>query len=146
MILSMVAYRSHSPETREAFLLAQLQEGLRYDLMKAPSVSGVLSYPQLCVAAKSDERRLATLRKRQQLRTPPSRNKLPSSSKLPSRPTVGNQRPSTGNQQTPPRVSSQFTGCYNCCQEGHRAKGCRVKKSESRGTKQSRKSTTEDHE
>ena len=99
---------------------------------------------QLCVEAKSEERRLAILRKHQQLRTPPSKNKLPPSFKLPitSRPIVGNQRPTTGNQPTPPRNSSQFLGCYNCGQEGHRIKDCRAKKTDSRGYKQSKKFTT----
>ena len=31
-------------ETRDALLYTQLQEGLRYDLMKAPAVSGALNY------------------------------------------------------------------------------------------------------
>jgi len=43
-------------ETRDALYYAQLQEGLKYDLMKAPAVSGVLDYQTLCVAAKSEER------------------------------------------------------------------------------------------
>ena len=50
-------------ETRDALLYAQLQEGLKYDLMKAPAVSGALNYQALCVAAKSEERRLAELQK-----------------------------------------------------------------------------------
>ena len=54
------------PETRDALLYAQLQEGLKYDLMNAPTVSGVLDYQALCVAAKSEERKLAGLRKRKQ--------------------------------------------------------------------------------
>ena len=58
------------PETRDALLYAQLQEGLRYDLMKAPAVSGALNYQALCVAAKSEERRLAELQKRRQYQPP----------------------------------------------------------------------------
>ena len=42
-------------KTRDALLYVQLQEGLKYELMKAPAVSGVLDYPTLCVAAKSEE-------------------------------------------------------------------------------------------
>lgn len=37
----------------------QVLEGFRYDLMKAPSVSGSSG---LCIAAKNEEKRLADLR------------------------------------------------------------------------------------
>ena len=57
-------------ETRDALLYAQLQEGLKYELMKAPAVSGALDYHTLCVAAKSEERRLAELQKRRQYQSP----------------------------------------------------------------------------
>ena len=55
-----------STDARDALLYSQLHEGLRYEIMKAPSVSGVDFYSSLCVAAKSEERRLQELRKRQQ--------------------------------------------------------------------------------
>ena len=51
-------------ETRDALLYAQFQEGLKYELMKAPAVSGASDYQTLCVAAKSEEQRLAELKKR----------------------------------------------------------------------------------
>ena len=54
------------PDTRDALLYAQLQEGLCYELMKAPSVSGALEYKTLCIAAKNEEKRIAELRKRRQ--------------------------------------------------------------------------------
>ena len=57
-------------ETRDALLYAQLQEGLRYDLMKPPAVSGALNYQALCVAAKSEERRLDELQKREHYQSP----------------------------------------------------------------------------
>ena len=44
------------PETRDALLYAQLQEGLKFELMKAPAVSGALDFQALCVATKSEER------------------------------------------------------------------------------------------
>ena len=53
-------------ETRNALLYAQLQEGLKYVLMKAPAVSGAQEYKELCVAAKNEEWRLVELSKRQQ--------------------------------------------------------------------------------
>ena len=57
-------------ETRDALLYAHLQEGLKYDLIKAPAVSGALNYQALCVAAKSEERRLAELQKRKYYQVP----------------------------------------------------------------------------
>ena len=41
-----------SAETRDALLYSQLQEGLRYTLIKSPAVSGADSYQQLCMAAR----------------------------------------------------------------------------------------------
>ena len=52
---------SMSVETRDTLLHSQLQEGLRYDLMRAPAVSGAQMYKELCLAAKNEERRLAEL-------------------------------------------------------------------------------------
>ena len=57
-------------ETRDALLYAQLQEDLKYELMKALSVSGALSYQALCIVSKSEERRLAELQKRKQYQSP----------------------------------------------------------------------------
>ena len=45
------------PETRSIFLFGQMQGGLRQDLMRSPSVSGALSYQELCMAAKNEEKR-----------------------------------------------------------------------------------------
>ena len=39
-------------QRRDALLYVQLQEGLRYELMKAPGVSGALDYQALCVAVR----------------------------------------------------------------------------------------------
>jgi len=47
-------------------LYSQLQEGLQYTLMKAPSVSGAQDYQQLCMAARNEEHCLNDLAKRQQ--------------------------------------------------------------------------------
>ena len=55
-----------SLETRQMLLYGQLQEGLRDDIMKSPAVSGSLTYPSLCLAAKNEEQRQAELKKRQQ--------------------------------------------------------------------------------
>ena len=49
------------PETRDTLLYGQLQEGLKYELVRGPAVSGAQTYKELCTAAKSEERRLAAL-------------------------------------------------------------------------------------
>ncbi len=59
-----------SLETRETLLHGQLQEGLQFNLMKAPAVSGAQTYPQLCMSAKNEERRQAEIRKRQEYHRP----------------------------------------------------------------------------
>lgn len=43
-------------ETKEAMLYGQLQEGLRLGILKSLSVSVVLNYKGLCMAAKHEER------------------------------------------------------------------------------------------
>ena len=59
-----------SKETREAFLYGQLQESLRNDLMQSPSVSGALSYQELCMAAKNEEKELRKRRTYRSTSTP----------------------------------------------------------------------------
>ena len=51
-------------ETRNTLLYGQLQEGLKYELMKASAVSGTKDYQELCISARNEERRLAELVKR----------------------------------------------------------------------------------
>ena len=46
-----------STETRDTLLRGQLQEGLSDVLIRAPAVSGALTYQGLCVAAKNEEDR-----------------------------------------------------------------------------------------
>ena len=55
-----------SVETRDALLYGQLQEGLKYDLLKSPAVSGARTYQELSISARSEERRQSELLKRQQ--------------------------------------------------------------------------------
>ena len=40
------------PETRDTLLYGQLQEGLKYKLVRGPAVSGAQTYKELCTAAK----------------------------------------------------------------------------------------------
>ena len=46
--------------------MVQLQESSQYWLMEAPAVSGVTDYQALCLVAKSEEKRIAELKKRRQ--------------------------------------------------------------------------------
>ena len=55
---------SMSSETKDTLLFCQLQEGLRLELMKSPSVSGAAKYQELYIAAKNKEKRLAGLKRR----------------------------------------------------------------------------------
>lgn len=50
-------------ETRSALLYGQLQDGLKYEIMRAPSVSGSQTYKELCLATCNEEKQLAELRK-----------------------------------------------------------------------------------
>ena len=50
-----------STETREA-----IQDGLCWELMRSPNVSGALFYKELCVSAKHEENRQSELKKSQQ--------------------------------------------------------------------------------
>ena len=57
-----------SVESRDALLYSQLQEGLKYELMKVSAVSGAGTYKELCIAAKNEEKRLTGLKKHEQYR------------------------------------------------------------------------------
>ena len=58
-------------KSRDMLLHSQLQEGLRFDNMKAPAVSGSHGYRQLCLSARNEEKRLAELGKGRQYLRPP---------------------------------------------------------------------------
>ncbi len=89
-----------SAETRSTLLYVQLQEGLRYDLMRAPVVSGALSYAELSTAAKNEERRLAGLRKRQSYLNKPNGRRPDRPSRKPSAlKEGGDQEQEAGNVQ-----------------------------------------------
>ena len=51
-----------TPEAKDAFLYNQLQGGLKLTLMESPAVSRSLTFKQLCVAAKQEEKRLMELK------------------------------------------------------------------------------------
>ena len=133
---------SLSSDVRDALLYGQLYDGLRYSLMRGPSVSGARNYQELCVAAKGEEHWLAALQQRQQLKAP---SELSSRSK---KSEVGWTQPNEPSQETtssstskpaPPRASSETQLiCYNCGKPGHMAKTCRQKKQESKGPSHSK--------
>ena len=129
-----------SSETRDTLLYGQLQEWLRYELMRAPAVSGATEYNGLCVAAKN-EKRLSDLKKRQQYLKPP----LPSTN----RPKVTPQEASKNPTDRGDRLlygNRPARRCFICKKPGHLMRDCRAKRSESKGSSQpaaTRQVTTE---
>ena len=119
-------------KTRYTLLHSQLQEGLRYELMKASSVSGALTYQALVKAAKNEERCIEKLRKRQQYRKAGANQPLtpPQNTGTQLR-TSSNRKPSAG--EGAERKQSRSIRCYNCGGNGHFASQCRKPKSESQG-------------
>ena len=127
-----------SVETRETLLYGQLQEGLKYELMKAAAVSGAQGYKQLCLAARNEEKWLIDLKKRRQFLKPqPQSMERKASTRM------------QKNQQTsqPHNNSSVGDGsgkrCYNCGRMGHVAKDCRAPKVDGRSQGPERRWTYE---
>ena len=112
--------------TRDTLLHGQFQEGLQYELMRSPAVSGASTYKELCLAAKNEEKRLLELKKRQLYRKTPisGRRELATGRSTINRP----------QEEISPNESSGNQRCFQCGKIGHLAKECRMRKSESRGT------------
>ena len=128
-----------SMEMRNTLLYGQLHEGLRYNLLKSPAVSGAIGYIQLCVAARTEERRQNELSRRQHYQQegglkrekPRRQSTLPQDTQARAKadiatPTAPNSR-SGGGQGRQPR-------CWNCNCAGHIARDCLVPKQESTGS------------
>ena len=112
--------------TRDTLLHGQFQEGLRYELMRSPAVSGASTYRELCLAAKNEEKRLLELKKRQLYRKTP----ISGGREL----ATGRSTINRPQEEIPPNESSGNRRCFQCGKVGHLAKECRMRKSESRGT------------
>ena len=130
------------PQTWNALLFSQLQEGLCHNLMEAPAVSGAADYQSLCLAAKNEERRPAALRSRQAycyakpspsfstkervLSKPVGQKSLPGASVDTHRPAGYKSSPGAGDTRK----------CYLCDKVGYLTRECRSqsqKRNESNG-------------
>ena len=118
-----------SVETRDTFLHSQLQEGLKYDIMRAPAVSGAQGYKELCLAAKNEEKRQAELRKRQKYLKPTTQ--ATSQHSLSKRSTF--HKLPEAQASSIPSVGTELRRCYQCNKTGHLARECRAPRTESRG-------------
>ena len=117
-----------SADTRDTLLHGQLQDGLKYELMKAPAVSGAETYKTLCMAARNEEKRLVELKKRQQYQKV-----------APSKPSLPTQRPVTTLLQESPARNFRQIHCWKCRKQGHLARDCPDVKTESKGNSSWRK-------
>ena len=134
-----VAYGKDSllTDTRDALLYSQLYNGLRYEIMQGPAVSGSQSYRELCVAAKGEEHRLAALHQRQQLKSPDETPVHPRESDSGQAHSDGTTEdvtsPQTRKQALTSTTSETQVICYNCGKPGHMSRNCRQRRQESKG-------------
>ena len=115
-----------SGETRTTLLYGQLQEGLEHKIMESPAVSGATDYQSLCLAAKTEEKRLAEIKKRRQYHSE-HKYKNTSSSKQDSSNSRSPSNPQSGGGSG--RKSSTVR-CWNCRRTGHIAADCKAPKRE----------------
>ena len=120
-----------STETRDTLLHGQLQEGLSDALIRAPAVSGALTYQELCVAAKNEERRQTDLSRRHQYRK--DENAIPLLGSNMHKNAQGRSPADQRSRSTPtdPPIKKR---CYVCNSTGHLMKDCRVRPTESSGS------------
>ena len=122
-----------SSETRHMLLYGQLQEGVRDEILRSSAVSGALTYPALCLAAKNEEQRQAELKRRQQYwRSDQIKGgaHLPSNTSSPTL-AVGSQ---VGQWKMPKDTGARRPReCYECGSTDHLYKDCHQGGSESTG-------------
>ena len=117
---------SMSQETRNALLHGQLQDGLRYEIMKAPAVSGAQTYSRLCLASRNKEKRLLELKKRLQYQqTSAFKSRHARTPNTPSASTANKARDTQSPQDSPKGNNSESKKCYICGKAGHLQRNCR---------------------
>ena len=109
-----------SAETRAALLFGQMQEGIKFELMESPAVSGATDYKQLCLSARNEEKRLAELEKRRHsMRIPAGPQPAP----IPTNTPQAEHNPlETRNSSTSGGVG--WGNCFSCGEPGHRFRDC----------------------
>ena len=116
-------------QTRDTLLYSQLQEGLRYNLIKSPAVSGADSYKQLCIAAKHEEKRLSELVRRQQyLKDGSKKAEQPQQAQQ-----AGGSRLTERHGESRGESRGEARSCYVCGSADHLARQCKKRKTESSG-------------
>ena len=114
-----------SKETKDVMLYGQLQEGLRLSIVRSPSVSGALSYKELCMAAKHEEKRLAEVKKRQDNEKSFTNTKYRSDRQV-----SGSGASRNSSVSSSQAVSKDVRRCYICNKLGHVAKFCKASNKE----------------
>ena len=111
-----------SAETRAALLYSQIQDGF----MESPAVSGATDYKQLCLAARSEEKRLAELEKRRRFL------KQTAVAPQPTTPITN-----SGTENPPPTYGVDSAPgsrcCFKCGTPSHLARECRASRTENGG-------------
>jgi len=103
----------------------QLQEGLKYSVKSAPPVSGAQTYPELCLAAKNEDRHQLELAKCKQY--------VPRSTQYTDHYPREKHVQSAGNRSGTQSLLATPHRCYICNGTDHIAKYCKAAKSESSG-------------